>query len=265
MIDAPSLKIVQVSDTHLFAETDQHLLGFSTLRSLEALLQHLRQLRPLPDLFLLTGDLSQDGTAASYQHLQKRFSSLQIPLYWLPGNHDCLENMERSLTHPLFRADKSFQTGGWQFILLNSQDPGCVHGVLSPNSLDWLEQQLQQCSKFPTLISMHHPPLEVESSWIDGSRLQNASDFFDLIDRYPQVKLVVFGHVHQEVQRQRGSVFYLGTPSTCIQFEPKSAEFALGHQEPGFRVFNLYPNGTWTTTVQRIHYAYSPDLAAAGY
>ncbi|NDJ18834.1 3',5'-cyclic-AMP phosphodiesterase [Myxacorys almedinensis] len=265
MAHSPSLRIVQVSDTHLFATEDRHLLGLSTLRSLEALLESLRQLAPLPDLFLLTGDLSQDGTAASYQHLQARFNSLEVPIYWLPGNHDCVEMMERSLTHPLFKADKSFQGGGWRLILLNSQAPGCVHGMLSPSALDELKQQLQQFPHTPTLVSMHHPPLEVESEWIDGSRLQNASEFFDIVDRYSQIKLVVFGHVHQEFYYQRGTVSYLGTPSTCVQFEPKSTEFALGHQEPGFRLIELYKDGTWATQVQRIHYMGKLDLAATGY
>lgn len=259
----PSLRIAQVSDLHLFADSDQCLLGMPTSRSLNALVTQLQQLQPQLDLLLLTGDLSQDGTAASYRRLQKLLSPLGIPTYWLPGNHDCVEVMVRSLTQ--FYPDKSFQRGGWQFILLNSQDPGCVHGRLSPESLLWLDQQLTQNPTFPTLVSLHHPPFAVNSTWLDTSTLQNTPDLLSVLDRHSQVKLVVFGHIHQEFQRQRRAVTYLGAPSTCIQFERESHDFALGQEAPGFRLIQLYADGTWESQVKRVQFAHALDLAATGY
>jgi Icc protein len=260
---SPPLRIAQVTDLHLFAESDQCLLGMPTLRSLNALITQLRQLRPQPDLLLLTGDLSQDGSAASYAHVQRLFAPLEIPIYWLPGNHDHVKVMERSLTQ--FNADKSFRCGSWQFILLNSQDPGCVHGRLSKESLQWLDRQLAENLDVPTLVSLHHPPFAVNSTWLDTSTLQNSAELLKVLDRYPQVKLVVFGHIHQEFQRQRKTVIYLGTPSTCIQFACESDEFALGKEDPGFRLIELYSDGTWQSQVKRVEFSYQRDLAATGY
>lgn len=262
MISLP-LRIAQVTDLHLFAKSDDCLLGMPTRRSLDALIEQLQQLYPQPDLLLLTGDLSQDGTSESYGHLQRLLSPLEIPTYWLPGNHDCIEVMERSLTQ--FCPDKAFKRGGWQFLLLNSQDPGCVHGRLSAESLRWLDQQLTKNSGVPTLVSLHHPPFAVNSTWLDTSSLQNTAEFLEVLDRHPQVKLVVFGHIHQEFQRQRGNVTFLGTPSTCIQFAPESDKFALGEEAPGFRLIQLYSDGTWRSQVKRIQFRYAIDLAATGY
>jgi Icc protein len=256
--------VVQITDIHLFADGEQQLLGVPTTQSFEALLKPLFALAPRPDLVLLTGDLSQDGSVASYQRLQTLLSPLAVPIYWLPGNHDCIEVMERSLTHPLFRPDKAFQKNGWQFLLLNSQVPGCVHGALSEASLNWLDRQLAN-STLPTLVSLHHPPLLVDSRWLDSSVLENTDDLFAVLDRYPQVQLLVHGHIHQSFQRRRGSITYLATPSTCIQFAPHSHDFALGAEAPGFRVLDLAPNGRWTSNVQRYQFNMRLDLAATGY
>ena len=265
MVQNFPLVIAQVTDIHLFAEVDRTLLGLPTTKSLNALIEQLRQLNPQPDFLLMTGDLSQDGTATSYDRLQSLFSPLGIPAYWLPGNHDHPEVMARSLTHPLFLPDKSFQVGDWQFLLLNSHESGCVHGNLSQSSLDWLDRELQQNSDRSTLVSLHHPPFLMHSDWLDTSILQNPEDLFAVLDRHPQVQLVLFGHIHQEFECQRKMVTYLGTPSTCIQFEPKSVNFALGQQTPGFRLLNLYPDGTWTTKVKRIAYSHQLDFATMGY
>lgn len=262
MISSP-LRIAQVTDLHLFAKSGQCLLGMPTLRSLQALIEQLRQLDPQPDLLLLTGDLSQDGTIASYDRLQSLLSPLQIPTYWLPGNHDCIEAMERSLTQ--FCPEKAFTQGGWRFLLLNSQDPGCVHGRLSIETLHWLDRQLAEHPTLPTVVSLHHPPFAVNSTWLDTSTLQNAVELFSVLDRYPQVKLVVFGHIHQEFQHQRNEVTFLGTPSTCIQFARESDEFALGQEPPGFRLIELYSDGTWMSQVNRVKFSHALDLAATGY
>lgn len=262
-MNSSPLRIAQVTDLHLFAKSDQCLLGMPTLRSLNALVEQFQQLRPKPDLLLLTGDLSQDGTIESYDRLQRLLSPLQIPTYWLPGNHDCVEAMERSLTQ--FSPDKAFEQNGWRFLLLNSQDPGCVHGRLSERSLTWLDRQLSKHPNLPTLISLHHPPFAVNSTWLDTSILQNTAEFLEIVDRYSQVKLIVFGHIHQEFQHQRNRVTFLGTPSTCIQFAQESDDFALGQEPPGFRLIQLYPDGTWTSHVERVKFSHLLDLAATGY
>ena len=63
------LRVVQLSDFHLFADTDGKLLGLNTQFSLEAVLDRVRREQPDMDLILATGDLSKlkdiGGRAAS--------------------------------------------------------------------------------------------------------------------------------------------------------------------------------------------------------
>lgn len=252
MISKTSLLVAQVTDLHLFARVDQQLMGVTTAETFRVILEHLGQLQPKPDLLLLTGDLSQDESSASYQWLQDVLVPLGIPTYWLPGNHDNLLVMEQVLHQPPISPEKSFEAGEWQFLLLSSWVPGCVHGQLSQPTLAWLEQQLQ-VNHQPTLVSLHHPPCPIGSAWMDAIALQNPAEFLRIIERYPQVRLVVFGHIHQAFEDQHQGVCYLGSPSTCAQFQPKSREFAIAQAQPGFRLLTLSPDGSYETKVERVN------------
>jgi 3',5'-cyclic-AMP phosphodiesterase len=257
------LRIVQLSDTHLFSEPNRELLGIATAESLKTVLSAVRQAQP--DLLLLTGDLSQDETARSYEQLRDLITPLGIPTYWLPGNHDQPELMAQILENEVISSQKLFEQQGWNFILLNSTQPGEVDGYFSPAALIELEQQLQHLPVQPTLIGLHHPPCAVGSDWMDQISLRQPADFCAVIARYPQVKLVLFGHIHQEFSAHRAGVQYLGCPSTCVQFKPQNSVFAIDHQQPGLRLLQLYADGWVETQVQRVSYRPLPDLAARGY
>jgi len=266
MSDTSAVSVAQITDIHLFADENQELVGMPTKDSFCAVIEQLKKLDSELDLLLLTGDVSGDGSPESYENLQNLLHPLQIPTYSLPGNHDCAIAMEGALNLRLFSRRKSFERGGWNFILLNSSVPEQVHGHLSVETLDWLDSQLVIIDEKPTLIAIHHPPFLVNSPWLDSSKLQNSEDFFAIIDSYPQIKLVICGHIHQEFQYQRHNVRYLGTPSTCIQFQPNSMDFALDEQSPGFRQFKLYSNGHWESWVERVPFSYPLEIfAATGY
>jgi len=262
--DAPLL-IAQLSDLHLYATPDRELLGLNTFASLEVVLQKLQRLPQRPDQLLLTGDLTQDESDNAYQQVQDLIAPLKIPTYWLPGNHDHLPTMETAFTDPNFLAHKSYRMGAWHFLLLDSSVPGKVYGQLSTQSLSWLHQQLEQCCPHPTVIALHHPPLAIKSDWLDQIGLQNSEDLFAILDQYPHVKLVVFGHIHQSFEHQRRQVSYVSTPSTCIQFAPHSKTFALDEAQPGFRLFQLHSDGRFETAVHRVMFSQTLDFSAKGY
>ena len=76
----------------------------------------------------------------------------------------------------------------------------------------------------------------------------------------------LFGHIHQEYERRRNSVVYLGSPSTCIQFHPTNNEFALDHCNPGYRWLELFSDGVIKTGVKRVNdKLYQVDFSSIGY
>lgn len=265
MTELPSLLVAQITDIHLFAQRDNRLLGLQTLESFKAVLQQLQGLKRKPDVLLLTGDLSQDGSAESYSMLQTLLQPFNIPTYWVPGNHDEPEVMAQVLHQSPVSSQKSFHMGGWHFLLLSTYVAGCVHGHIPSENLAWLDQQLSQSKGEPTVIAFHHPPFLVGSDWMNEIGLINADELFEICDRHAHIKLVLFGHIHQEFSRRRNGVQYLGAPSTCIQFKPNSSKFCLDEAQPGLRLVTLYPDGEWKSSIQRIAYSCKLDLAAAGY
>ncbi|AKG22972.1 3',5'-cyclic-AMP phosphodiesterase [Calothrix sp. 336/3] len=265
MNQTPAISIAQVTDTHLFVTEEQELLGIPTIKSFQAVVKRLEEMRSELDLILLTGDISGDGTETSYETVQNLLRPLQIPTYWVPGNHDSAIAMDEILNLGLISRRKCFERGGWNFILLDSTVPDCVHGCLSSATLTWLDRQLQTNRDKPTLIALHHPPFAVNCQWLDSIGLHHPEEFFAVIDKYPQVQLVLLGHIHQEFHYQRREVDYLGTPSTCVQFLPKSPQFAVDSKPPGFRIVELYSNGTWKSKIERVPFFHAVELAATGY
>jgi 3',5'-cyclic-AMP phosphodiesterase len=245
------LLVAQLTDTHLFADGTKTMFDCFTNQTFAAVMQQLGQLQPRPDLLLLTGDISQDETAASYEYARSLIQPLQIPTYWLPGNHDQNGTTIARLNGDWIRADRSFEQGGWQFILLDSMVRDQPGGYLVPSQLAYLEQQLQ--TDKPTLVAVHHHPIVCGVEYMDDIRLSNADELFAVLDRYPQVKLVICGHIHQEFVAERGEVKYLSAPSTCIQLKPSQAEIELDTDlSPGFRLLRLYPDGRFETEICRV-------------
>lgn len=249
MNTAPPLRVAQLTDCHLFADAGQTMLAVQPVQTFQRVVEQVRSLSPRPDVLLLTGDLSQDETPASYARLRSAILPLERPTYWIPGNHDQPLLETDLLSQGKISAQKQFQQGGWNFVLLNSALRNEVHGALSDATLDWLEQQLQAMPAQPTLVALHHPPLPIQSLWMDEIGLKNPADFFAVVDRYPQVKLVLFGHIHQEFEAERNGVKYLGSPSTCVQFKPLSQQFAVDERSPGFRLLSLFPDGRFESDI----------------
>lgn len=82
------VRILQITDTHLFAQKHEALLGVNTWESYQAVLEAIRPHQHEFDLIVATGDLAQDQSSAAYQHFAEGIASFRAPCVWLPGNHD---------------------------------------------------------------------------------------------------------------------------------------------------------------------------------
>jgi 3',5'-cyclic-AMP phosphodiesterase len=165
-----------------------------------------------------------------------------------------------------WRAARSFVQGNWVFLFLNSVIPGENGGELSQGELEFLDQELGRFADKHALVCLHHNPVSVGSAWLDTMMLASPDAFFAVIDRHPHVCGILSGHVHQEFETRRGEVRIMATPSTSIQFLPKSGPFALDPTPPGYRILDLHDDGKIKTAVHRLStYEYTPDLSTKGY
>ena len=257
--------LVQITDSHLYADSAQSLLGMPTSESLKAVVELVAREQPEVNLLLATGDISQDASVESYLHFVEQAQRINAPMRWLPGNHDDVPvqlaaSAKQDWSQPLF------DLPNWRIVLLDSVVAGTVHGYLQQSQLDVLEQALKTAGKRHVLVCLHHHPIFIDCKWMDDIGLRNADEFFAVLDRYPAVKGVIWGHIHQEVDIERDGVRLLAAPSTCIQFEPHSEDFALDTRLPGYRWLRLHPDGHIETEVSRLqHFAYEPDYSQNGY
>ncbi|WP_087018870.1 3',5'-cyclic-AMP phosphodiesterase [Thaumasiovibrio subtropicus] len=265
--DSDSAVLLQLTDTHLHSTDEGSLLGVQTNQSFRAVLDEIDAKASHFDALLATGDISQDHSAASYQHFVAGISRWTTPCFWLPGNHDFKPNMYSVYPTPAIDPSQQVLVGEhWQLVLLDSQVKGVPHGELSEAQLEHLRNALRAHPNRHALVLLHHHPLEAGSAWLDHHRLHNAEAFWDVISEFPTVKGVLFGHIHQEMDRLHNGVRIMATPSTCFQFKPDSNDFGLDNQTPGWRWLTLKANGDIETKVERLPGKdYLPDFNSAGY
>lgn len=260
-------KILQITDTHLFKQIDGTLLGLNTYNSFSAVLETMQLQDNDADLILLTGDLSQDRSSESYFHLAERLKTWSCPIYCLPGNHDKPpEEIQEIFKTSTIRSEKSTLQAGWQLIFLDSQLSNKVEGFLSESELARLEACLAAYPQYPALIALHHHPISMKTPWLEPLGLKNAESFLSIVDRYPNIGAVIWGHVHQAFESRRNHVHYYATPSTCIQFKSAVSHFMLDDALPGYRWIALYPNGQIQSGIRRaIHFQERPQQNTTGY
>lgn len=257
------IRIIQFSDSHLLANTDRCLLGVNPYDSFRAVLSSIKKQTPRPDVVMMTGDIAQEGCSETYPLFWNAVEELDCPVYALPGNHDDLTTFkETGNAH-----QRTLITlENWQILCLETPVKGQVHGFLTEQALAELESTLLNNLDKHLIVCLHHHPTPIGSAWLDESILANHAAFASRIRASLRVRAVLFGHVHQAIEASWGSVQVLACPSTCFQFKPKSAEFTLDREPPGYRWLELYENGSLKTGVIRLtDYPVTIDEGAKGY
>ncbi|QLB41524.1 MULTISPECIES: 3',5'-cyclic-AMP phosphodiesterase [Mannheimia] len=267
-----TVRLLHITDPHLFSHTEETLLNVKTIKSFSAVIEQIKkqieQTKQGFDLILSTGDLIQDQNIAGYHYFAQLTEPLKTPIVWLEGNHDVQPYMSQILgeySHIL--PHKQILIGDrWQLLLLNTQVAGMPYGELSYRQLKWLEEKLNENPKRFTLIALHHNILPTNSAWLDQHSLKNSDELAKILQPFDHIKGIVHGHIHQQVDDMWNGIPIYATPSTCIQFKPNCNQFTLDLLPQGWREILLYENGKIATTIKRLNSNdFLPDLNAIGY
>lgn len=247
------IRIIQISDSHLFESIDTELLGMNTEKSFQAVINLIKKenIEKKLSLFVATGDIAQTPSVKTYARFLDTMETFDEPCVWLQGNHDLTDSF---LAQQNNAANMNIVTVGnqWVILMLNSSCDHEIAGQFSKDELRWLSQQLTHYPDKHILIAMHHNPIQIQSNWLDQVGLANAEDFWAVVDQAPNIKAVIHGHIHQNFEATRGSVKIWACPSTCIQFKPLCDTFTLDNLPPGYRWFDLHRNGKINTGISRL-------------
>jgi 3',5'-cyclic-AMP phosphodiesterase len=248
---ANPIKLLHITDTHILATPEQRLLGVDTAHYFREVVRTAFNTNPI-DAVVMTGDLAQDPCLASYQYIRNIMTAYPAPCVCLPGNHDDMDLMRQLFNTEAIHCQKQVIWEDWQLICLESQIAGKNGGYLADSELAFLAKCLATNPRF-ALIAVHHHCLPTHSDWMDTMLITNHNDFLALLGNYPNAKAVIHGHIHQQTDNYVGKVRVLATPSTCFQFAPGSIDFAVDtRRAAGFRLINLYNDGSLTTKVVRL-------------
>ena len=268
---AATMRILQLSDPHLLADPGGLCRGRPSLALLRHGLacahQQLALSGPPADWLLLRGDLCQDESWGGYARLRELLvgdadpSRLWVPLpvalppvALLPGNHEHRLRMQAALGRhaALAPARVSLDAGagqaGWRLLLLDSHCPGRMDGRLGPRQRQWLEAELADAERDGAflLLAVHHPPGPIGDACLDNIALADGPSLLALLAGRPEVRGLVFGHVHQYWQGWLPGPSgrpLLGCPSTLCPFGPVQPCPLGRDQDPGGLLLELGETG----------------------
>ncbi len=237
------LRVLHLTDPHLFADKDSSFRGTVTHASLSSVLAHYRESDWLADVVVVTGDLIQDDSQGAYDHFRTLLGELALPVHCVPGNHDVLPLMRASLQEPPFYYCDSVEQENWLIVGLDTYVSDQAGGAVSGDELVRLDQAIADSDAAHVMVCLHHPPVDMGSKWLDSVGLDNGDDVLNRMAASGKVRLAVSGHVHQAYDADHRGIRIITTPSTCRQFAVGSDEFAVDDSPPAYRRIELHDNG----------------------
>jgi Icc protein len=241
------VRLLQFTDPHLFASPQGQLRGVTTLASMQQVLAHAGARRQNIDAVVCTGDIVNDEPEG-YAHFARELGAFGKAVYCVPGNHDDPQLLRGALARPPFQVGGYADLGAWRIVLVDSCVLHQARGRISTAELAALDAALTSCERY-AMVFVHHHPVSMASRWLDAVGIENAEDFWRVLDAHAQVRVVSWGHVHQCFDGRRRGVRLLATPSTCAQFLPQANEFTVDARPPAYRRLALQPDGTLDTEV----------------
>ncbi len=245
------VRVLQISDTHLFSLKDGRIKGVNSFQCLERVLAKAFDTHKQIDFVVLTGDLSQDETVESYTNLAELIAPYHAQIFYIPGNHDDKGLMKQVFDpYSSLLPGSSLDLGDWTFVFLDTALEGRAEGVLSEFELRRLVDVQDHSRANYLAIFLHHNPVTMDPRRVDPMMLTNAESLLEVLDE--RVKAVVCGHVHQGLVQSLGGIDYIASPSTCVQFCPTASGLTIDNKAPGYRYLEFHSTGQVETSVYRL-------------
>lgn len=193
--------IAQITDCHIGFEPDDP--DEDNVRRLRAVLQRLRDGPNRPDLVLLTGDLTADGTDASYARLAALLADFPFTIRLMVGNWDRREPLRKAFADaPMDNGFVQFEVAlpGLRLLALDSTEPGRHGGAFCAARAAWLNDRLRADPVTPVVIALHHPPVETGIEWLDsGAQEPWIARLGETLVGHRQIRAIIAGHMHRPI------------------------------------------------------------------
>lgn len=233
-------RIAHLSDTHL----DGGPVRAERLRRVLDTIDGLADI----DAIVVTGDIADHGELLEYQQFFELTES-ELPTLVVPGNHDMRQNMANFMTPTQQGRFDSVQTVGDVTIIgLDSLSEGEDGGCLNKSTMDFADDAIA-ASPGPVVLALHHPPVAIGHSIMDGYGLQDPEGFEEFLGGHDSVIGVLTGHVHCAIATTFAGRPMLGAPGivSTMHLVEQPDRIADGNALPGLAVHTIDPSRRITT------------------
>jgi 3',5'-cyclic AMP phosphodiesterase CpdA len=239
--------IVQLSDLHLGGPGELRY-GVDPAANLRGAARELARMDLRPSAVVLSGDLSDRGEAASYEHLRALARELLepfgCPVLAVLGNHDDRLRFRRSYLGQAGADDVSvphthvLDLHDVRLVLCDSHWPGRVEGLLGADQLAWLDEQLAGSGERPSIVVLHHPSVPRGIPRADDSLLADREALARVVARH-RVAAVLCGHSHVTTASLWAGTVHAAAPAVAFQFDPSTRAGARGYRGSGFVICTI--------------------------
>lgn len=219
------VRILQITDTHLVAPGRLVANTLDTKAALDQAVVDIQAAMPKlgqVDALLITGDLSDDGSAESYAMLRKALAPLGLPVLAIPGNHDLRDPMRAAFADLDLFADNGRlnwikDIGPLRLVGIDTLVEGSGGGVIDQETADFLGKAL--AFDGPILLAMHHPPFASGIRFMDDIGLAGNDLLAQCLAASPAEIRIICGHLHMMSAGMIAGATAIVCPSTCSSFD----------------------------------------------
>lgn len=204
------------------------------------------------DALLVTGDLTDEGTADQYREAADTLVT-DIPTLTLLGNHDD-RSAYRSValpaddTEPYAPVNSALRLDGLLLLALDSSIPGRNDGAITDETLSWAQEQIAAAGELPVVLAFHHPPNPVGMPFMDSIAQLDPSHLEAFVRRHPQIIGLVCGHIHSPSAGVFAGVPVITAPGVSSTLNlPFEGDDVLNDSQPAGLAFHLIDGERLTT------------------
>ena len=187
-------RVLHLSDTHLTAPGSLHQGLVDTTAALRNLLAGLAGAGDL-DAVVVSGDVSDDGSTASYETVRELVGAFAAEhgalAVFAMGNHD----LPGPFSEVLGPVRGVHDVDGLRIVVLDSSVPGRGYGLIGAEQLRWLRGVLAEPAPRGSALVVHHPVVAAPTVLHDGLRLQDPDELLEVLEG-SDVRAVLSGHYH---------------------------------------------------------------------
>ena len=249
-----STTFLQLTDLHP-APPGQLVVGIDPMRQTRDVVPRIKQLEVAPTFIVVSGDLTENGSAESYKVVKGVLQELggehtDTPVLVGLGNHDDRTTFRRVVLGEETSDDLepyrySPLIDGLRVIMLDSLLPGYPSGSLGATQLAWLQDELQAPAARGNLIVIHHPcrlagPVHHYPTLV----LCDVAALEAIVARHQdRVVGVLAGHTHQANSAPFGGTLHTTAPAVLRQLDYFAGEQYTTVTGGGFNLCQLDDNG----------------------